>query len=296
MGEFSSVNWDQTWRKKIYSFGELFNDTNRKDAAPFLGVIETALVSSSEPQTEIINFIKSEVVYNFFEDIESKKKFFEDLKSKYPTNPEFHQTFSHLLEAQSELAYAVAEAKLAVRLDPNTVSLVRNAFNKEKRFYDLLLGKGDISGCEDVLRKMRDYKPYKTTTEFNNYIVVLEDRLSDHKIIEKKISGIDEIIKEKTDEERKKLIEVLGFFVAILGFVFLTTSLATNKDLNIHESLFLMLSMAIVLLIFSTSISYLFTRHKSTSFLDFLAHRKFWAIVMLVVALVLLVKYGQIVV
>jgi len=259
MGEYSSMEWNQGWREKVYEFGRIFEE---KDAAQFISLINGFLNKGDFQKNEAVQFIRSEIIWNYFT---SDKTYAADilrgLIKKYPCNPEFHHSYSHFLENKENYGSSVEEAFLAFKIEPNNQTFYENAFNKCKSCFDHLLLKGKTEEAGKIIGKMRDIVRLRKDIAFNNIIAVLGDRLVDHTIINKRVKEIPEIAQKIVDKSQGKLIEIMGFLVAILGFAFISINLAISS-LNFEEILLIMLGMGLILSFFATLISILFHSNK----------------------------------
>lgn len=259
IGDFSSANWAYNWRQKVYEFGSLFAI---KDAEKFFRIMNEETKSYNNKEKESIKFIESEIIWNFFpQGSEYIAKDFEELVSKYPHNPEFHNSYSHYLEQKGNLPKAISEARTALRMEENNVSFIENCFNKEKTWIDILLAERKFQEGRIAWQNMSSCKQFMDGGVFQNILVSIGDRIKDHEIIQKKIDDIPDIVKQNSESDRVRLIEVLGVFSAIIAFILVNTAIGRNFSVN--EALLLMLCMGIILIIFVISISYIFTSEKT---------------------------------
>jgi tetratricopeptide (TPR) repeat protein len=257
IGQYSSDTWKLEWRKAIYKLGKLFFS---KDATQFIYVLKNHLIQEVSNKEEV-EFIYSEILWNYFDaGTDYIGSTIKDLKNKYPTNPEFHHTYSHYLEKNGNFDVAINEAFLAYKIDQKNIEFKITYFNKCKHYFDVLLLKRDIEGAKKVLQLMRKVVPDPNIDHvFNNIIIGLSDRISDHELINQRINSIGEVAKEIVAKERGKLIEVLGFFSAILSFIFVNINIALSS-LPFKQILLLMVGMALILGFFALLISILFSK------------------------------------
>lgn len=254
IGPYSKTTWNRSWIKAVYSFGEQFKN---KDASDFINIINEYLKQKDLKNVEAVEFIFSEILWNWYEQSsEYISKLLKDLRKKYPTNPEFHNTYALYLWKHGNYSLSIDEFYLAYKIDPIFES---DYFNQCKKYLDILLEKGKINEAEIVLSKMRKViHNSEKQFVFNNILISLADRIRDHKVINKRIENIGEIAHKVIEKERGRLIEIIGFFVAILGFVFININFAINA-LNFKETVLLMAGMAIILSSFAVIISILFS-------------------------------------
>ena len=284
MGEYASAEWDKKWRARVYEFGRIFEE---KNAAQFISVINEFLNKGDSQKNEAIQFIRSEIVWNYFT---SDKTYAADilrgLIKKYPCNPEFHHSYSHFLENKENHSLSVEESFLAFKIESDNQTFYENAFNKCKNYFDRLLLKGKTEDAEKIIGKMREIVKLRKDIAFNNTIVVLKDRLADHIIINKRIKEIPEIAQKIVDKSQGKLIEIMGFLVAILGFAFISINLAISH-LNFNEILLIMLGMGLILSFFATLISILFHANK----ILYKDSRVWFLVILIVLFIIFICKY-----
>jgi tetratricopeptide (TPR) repeat protein len=281
MNSFSSERWDIDWRKKVYEFGILFK---KKKTGVFLDAVNKKLELVTEEKKEALEFIASEIIWNFFDsfgnDVEYFLKCIKELIKKYPTNPEFHHSYSHCLRMNGNYEFSIAEAKIAYAIEPANLIFYKTCFVRHKDYFDFLLSKNKFDKAEKFLEEIR-FIVKENDFVFNNMLVSFKDRIDDHRNINKKIGDVDMQIAKALNGERKRTIEILGVFVAIIGFIFVNINIAL-QNLKIKEILLLMFSMALILIIFATSISYIFSiGAPDRKFFSFLTNKKFWVIIIL---------------
>lgn len=281
-GNYLKSKWEIQWRKNIYKLGEIFNsNSSNKDASQFITIINKQL---DLEENEALHFIKAEISLNYYPQNSGYTiSYIKKLLKKYPSNPEFHHSYSKCLIDDQK---AISECKLALKIEPDNREFLLTSLNREKKYLDKLLLEGKILEAEKQIENMESFKLYEKEYVFNNIIVSLGDRINDHKIIDKKISGIDNLISTKSEEERKRLIEVLGIFVAILGFIFTNINIALQIS-DFKEMRLLMLEMAVIFLIFGISMSYIFQKDKKTFFKE----GKFWILIGLFGLIILGIKF-----
>lgn len=281
--------WNKDWIKSVYELGNVFSD---KDAGLILRVIEDVKSRSSEK--EVFDFIYSEIIWNFFEqNNEYIKNTFKEFLLKYPTNPEFHHSYSHYLENNKNYDQALFEAKTACRLDGDNILFQYNYLHKIKTYFNFLLEKGSLEKARTLLKEGKEFldsviKPGLGRWEFFSSLSSMEDRLHDYEAIDKKVKFFEKEIQNTIKIEQRVLIEILGIFSAIIAFI-LTNITIFVSSLTPREAMYLMIGLAIVLLIFVMSLSFLFgSRYRSANWKWYLGHPKLLVIVLLSVALFLM--------
>lgn len=150
----------------------------------------------------------------------------------------------------------------------------------------LLSSKNKLEKAKQVLKNMYEL-PLDPSRDFifHNIRISLSDRLNDHEIIDKRIEGINKIIHAAGERERKRLIEVLGIFTAILSFIFVNVNIAL-KSLAVQDTLTLMGGMALILVLFAIVMSLLFARKRDS----LVQELRFWIIVTLVLCFFVLYR------
>jgi len=263
IGAYEPTVWNKNWRVKVYNFGVLFKSN---DAGEFIKIINEAKNDIRKKDfVESLEFIYSEIMWNFFSPKEMENSCTADiLKSlvkKYQFNPEFHNSYSKFLSIKGNHNLAADESLVAFKLETDNNYFYSASFNMYKKYFDYSLKKNRTDEAEKALDKMRAIVKIRKSITYKNTIVFLRDRLNDHKIIDNKIGDIKEIanneVNKAINKERAKLIEMMGFFVAILGFVFIFINLSVSQ-LRFDEILLIMLGMALILSFFATLISILF--------------------------------------
>ncbi|MBI3337345.1 MAG: hypothetical protein HY005_01825 [Candidatus Staskawiczbacteria bacterium] len=288
IGKYQSTIWNENWRRKVYKFGELFKV---KDAGIFIDAIDNFLNSNKSKNVEAVEFIYSEIIWNYFAlGTVYISGILKKLIDKYKLNPEFRNSYAHFLEIKGNYDLSIEEALVALKIEPRNQDFYVSCFNKYKRYFDVLILKGKIVEAEKIIRGMEKILK-KEDVAFQNIIISLWDRLNDHKIINERINGIADIVRKATNKEQSKIIEIMGFFVAILGFVFISINLATN-NLKFQQVLLIMMGMAIILAFFATLVSILFNKSKLK---DIFSDFKFWLIIILLLLFfVVAFKYQEI--
>lgn len=277
IGKYDKEDWNINLRKKIYEFGRVFL---KKDGSRFIDMANKVLKIYPDDKTEIIEFIYSEIIWNFFEiKNEYIGDFFKKLIKKYQNNPEFHHSYANLLRKNGCYVEASQEARLALKIEGDNNVFRTTTFNIEKAYFNLLIEKRKIDRAREIIEKMSGLIR-EEDVHFNNMLVIMNDRLNDHIIIDKKIGNINILVANAISKERRRIMEILGIFVAILGFVFTNINIALT-NLGVRDILLLMLGMAIVLVDFMVAVSYLYpsTQNNSSHFLSFLGHKRFWALI-----------------
>jgi hypothetical protein len=273
IGSFNTVSWPQIWRKNVWAFGEQFKKLNPQE---FLQQTDNKLVSSKTTNREVLEFIRSEIAFNYLPDNECKKQI-EILIEKYPLNSEFRHTLGHYY-LQNENLKAIAEYKLALKIEPKNSVYLKSRFDAEHAFLNNLIAEGNyLIGQEYVKSVFAENFYMNSDSNYHNAFIDFQSRFSDHIIFQTKLEDLQEDFKTKMhselDSERRRIIEVLGFFSAIVAFILSTVSIG-NKYPFI-EAIYFILALGIILILFSVSLSTLFSSNKTILFKD----KKFWVLI-----------------
>lgn len=280
IGPFDPINWRQDWRRKVWKLGVEFKNLNPQQ---FLRHIDDKLALLTTTNKEVIEFIRSEIAFNFLPDNECKKQI-EKLIEKYTLNPEFRNTLGHFYGRENKSLLAIAEYKLALKIEPNNFAYIRNRFIKEHEYLNKLISEGKYTTGQAYIESVFSEKFYKeVSTFYHNAFVDLKLRIADHLIFQGKIKELEKEFKNKLQEElnseRKRIIEVLGFFSAIVAFILSTVSI--GKNFSFIEAVYFIVALGIILILFAVALSTLFSSTKTALFKD----KKFW---ILTVGLILL--------
>lgn len=285
LGRFSPQEWKGTWREEVYLFGEYFKTI---DPIDFLMVIKDTRNGLTKDQEEVLDFFKSEIKVNN-QPFEDCKMEINEIIQKYPYNPEFRHNLGHFFNAQGKLLEAIEQYEFALKRDNDCQIFLKNLFNCQYQYIEEYIDKEEYSKgltyCDQILNK----GTYNSSYVFKNLLVSLKERLKDYLTFESKIKNAEEAFKttvrNETEKERKRLIEILGFFSAIIAFIFSTVSIAQN--FKFEEALIFIVCLGLILLIFMISINILFSSERLKY-----SHPKLLILVLLMSSLILvLIKY-----
>lgn len=262
IGSFSIDNWKQNWREKVWKFGEQFKKLN---PSGFLNVIDNIIDSESITNREVLEFIRSEIIVNFLPDVECKKQI-QILIEKYPLNPEFRNTLGHYYCRENQLLEAIQEYKLAVKIDPKNNKYLQSRFHNEQNYIDKLIIEGEYQIGLNFLKKLLSEKEYLDSgTNLHKAFIDYQRRLNDHLHFQNKLQSLEEVFKQRMnnelESERKRIIEILGFFSAIMAFILSTVSIGEN--FTFIEAIYFIIGLGIILILFTISMSCLFSNKKA---------------------------------
>lgn len=284
IGKFNIENWNVDWRKRIWNFGELFNQQN---PILFLNIIDDKLNLLTTTNKEVLEFIRSEIIFSFLPDNECKKQL-EKLIETYSYNPEFRHTLGHYYKEEQNYLLAIEEYKLALKIEPANKDFLKHRFNAEWEYLNDILKKGEYQIGKDYVSSIFTEKVYfNGTMIFHNAFVDLNQRLEDHILFQKKLFSLENDFKEKMkselESERKRIIEILGFFSAIMAFILSTVSIGGNFSFS--EAIYFIITLGIILILFVSTLSTLFT----TSDKKTIKTKNFWILVIGLILMFLMI-------
>ncbi|HPS21187.1 MAG TPA: hypothetical protein PLO44_00020 [Candidatus Paceibacterota bacterium] len=163
-------------------------------------------------------------------------------------------------------------------------------FNSVKALFDEKLMKDDYENAKKELEKLEKFveenKIFDDLAIFNNTIVALEARLKDSEVFNKKVKRAE----ENMEKQQWKFIEIIGLFSAVIAFIITNIQIVSSVNLSEISIIRIMFCMACVLIIFSISLSYLFSTKRSKDFWSFLNNAKFLALVVLILLLLAIIN------
>lgn len=284
IGPFSIENWREDWRRKIWKFGEEFKKLNPSD---FLILIDNVLNSETVRNLEVIEFIRSEIIVNFLPDLECKKHLI-ILNEKYPLNPEFRNTLGHYYVKDKQLLLSIEQYKIATKMDPTNNSFINSRYKQEQTYLNDLIITGEYKTGKDHINKiLTENDPIFLRLDIRKTFTSYIRRLDDHLYFKDKLESIEKDFKEKMhnelENERKRIIEVLGFFSAIVAFILSTVSI--GKNFSFLEAIYFIIALGLILILFTVSLSVIFSPSKKQLFSD----KKFWILIILILTLLIFI-------
>jgi len=259
--KFTPTFWPQKWRRKVYEFGQLFIN---RDGGTYISSVKKYIGDGET--CEIAAFLYSEISWNHYDQIPEYLR--DDLRSfisEFPHNPEFHNTYGMFLVQNGSFDKSISEHKLAVLADTEYFVFINNYFLAVKQYFEHALYKKQPNLAQAILDDAETFFIEKGINkiriigwEMMTKLNALKDRLNDYLITEGLVDTFKREIENKIRSEQKTLIEVLGVFSAITAFILTNITIALSS-LSVTEALLLMLAMSLVLIIFSITISLLFS-------------------------------------
>ena len=289
IGEFSIDDWSIDWRNAVYVFGTLFKERSK---AAFLMEIQELKSSVSENNQEVLYFYICEIECNalFKKNNSYLKKFIGECINSFPINPEFHHSIGNIFYHEKNYSEAIKYYSIAQKLDPLNIVFVRSLFNVYYGYFDTLI---ENSEYEKGYRKVIDLLELGTFNGdkfYYNYIYGFKHRFRDYIQLNKKLEEaegkIDKKVSEETQKGQFKIIEILGFFTAIIAFIFSTISIGKNFKFN--EAIIFNISLGMNLAIFALIMSLFFSKDKP----KILDYRVLMLIVLTGCLILIVVKFG----
>lgn len=261
IGYFSSDTWNIQLRKELYKFGEFFEEKNPEKVFTLINDEITSSLNDSE--LEILEFIKTEVFINFFTEEESII-YLKEIIDKYKMNPEFRNTLSLLYKQKSDIKQAIKYAKQALKIEPNNNVWLDSLYQLEYGFGKKLIEEKKHDEANEFLKEIVNSNFYKKNrnSHYQNFFIFLRQRNDDQLLIESKLLEIDKSSKKEIEslfeKSRIKIIELLGFFTAIIAFIFGAITITVKTDLQ--SALVLITSFGLIMLIFILALSIVFIK------------------------------------
>lgn len=280
LGRFEPTIWNIRWRDEVYEFGLKFK---KRDPVEFLKIIHEEKKELHKDNQEVLDFFKSEIEINNQPHSDSIRIII-DLIKKYPYNPEFRHDLGHLLLRKGNILNAIEQYRFAIERDPNNKTFTKRLFNTQSLHIENLINNNEYQKALDYCKEIQRNEIYRTNYVYNNILISYKQRINDYIVFENKIQvankNFKELVKEETNNERKRLIEILGFFSAIIAFIFSTVSVSLN--FNYQESLSFIVCLGLSLLIFLVTLNILFSGERIRY-----SHPKFLILIILILTLIL---------
>ncbi len=277
IGRFTIADWNKQWRKEVYKFGTKFETINPID---FLNALTTAKIGKTKDQQEVLDFYYSEIEFNSLPDETCTQKL-QQLVSLYPYNPEFRHSFGHFYDRINDYKNSISQYEYALKKDKTNTDFLTSLFTTYQKYLETFIDdskyKEGLKLCEDIMEK----KTFWDDANYHNYLFSLKERFKDYVLLNEKIEQaevkIQEITARETQKGQIKIIEILGFFTAIIAFIFSTVSI--GKNFKFEEAIVFNISLGITLMTFVLMLNIFFSRKEM----------KIWDIkVLLLIILVLL--------
>jgi len=286
LGRFASNTWVHDWRASVYDLGTKFKKLNPID---FLNALTTEKTGKNKDEQEILDFYFSEIEFNTLPD-ESCTSKMRDLVVKYPYNPEFRHTFGHFYSRIKEYEKAIEQYKFAFDKDKTNKSFVDSLFFTYQRYLETLIDNSEYQKGLELCEQLTKDKIFWDKAIYHNYLFGLKERFKDYILLNEKIDNaeikIKEIISKETQKGQVKIIEILGFFTAIIAFIFSTVSI--GKNFKFEEAIIFNIALGLTLMSFVLMLNLIFSS-KTIKFTD----PKLLMLIVIIMSLLLIVtKFG----
>lgn len=254
LGRYNAVEWRDDFIYRIYEFGYKFKTV---DPTVFLGIIETELLTSNFDEKEILYFLKSEILSNF-DKLPKQESDLINLLNLYVTNAEFYHTLGHIKIEKKEFTEAIECYTKTTKINSNT-RFISPKFEAEVQYVDYLIELEKYDDAGKFIDERIDKKTYEDFT-FHNWFMLLRNRINDYKLLDKKAIKkeleLKQLLQDEFQSERRKVIELLGLFTAIIAFIFTTVSVA--KTFEYEQAINFTTCLGLVLIDFAITISIIF--------------------------------------
>lgn len=267
IGRYSVGDWPSVYTDRVYEFGGLFSTI---DPTVFLTSIENELLISNFAEREILFFFKSEILWNF-ENPLRQEQFLSDLLLQYVTNAEFLHSLGHLKIKKKLFLEGLEYYTQAVRINPKNNRFISTKYDTQIVYIEDLIENEKYDEARTVTDDIINSGVYKSENFIiHNWFVFLQKRIKDYNIQEekhlKKEMELRNIISTELLSERKRTIELLGLFTAIIAFIFTTVSVA--KTFSYEQAINFTVCLGLVLIEFAVTISIMFHDNKTPFYTD----------------------------
>lgn len=226
IGNFSVENWNLEWRKRIYLFWELFA---LKNPDSFIGIIKEQMDLSSESEKEVLLFIKSEIIWNYFSPLESHiKDEFKNCTKIYPFNPEFFHSYSHVLMKFKNYDESLKILEHTIRLEETNTIFKETFFHYSVQISNHYLEKNDFENAKKFLKKPDSIRWINFVQQ--NLLYSMKSRIEDNERIHDRINKIFDNLEKRKDDIQWRLIEILGIFSSILALILINSTILTKVE------------------------------------------------------------------
>lgn len=286
IGHYNKTNWDIDWRECVYKFGTKFKELDPFD---FLNALNEAKKELDKDKQEVLDFYYSEIDYNFLPAGTCKTKI-ESFIEKYPYNPEFRHGLGHFLRDKGNYQEAIEQYNFALNKDKDNDIFLNSLINTYSSYFEILIENSEYQKGLEICEDLISQKIFWEIPIYHSIIVNSKNRFKDYISINKKIQeaekSIKEIVAKETQKGQFKIIEVLGFFSAIIAFIFSTISIGKNFEFN--EAIIFNITLGITLLIFAVVMK-LFFSEKDIKLFDY----RISILIFLIVCLLgIIIKFG----
>lgn len=286
IGRFSVEIWNSDWRNTVYNFGTKFKNI---DPIDFLKVITSAKQNIDKDKQEVLDFYYSEIDANSLPE-ETCSKRMEAFVTKYPYNPEFRHTFGHFFKNRKEYEKSIEQYKFALKKDKKNETFITSLFGSYYEYFESFIDKSEYEKGLKICINLLEEKIFQDNFVYQNYLISIKERFKDYILLNQKILNaeikIEKIISKEIISGQHRIIEILGFFTAIIAFIFSTITI--GKNFNFNDAIIFNISLGITLIIFVLLVSLLFSK-KQVKLLDY---RIILILLMIISLLLIILKFG----
>jgi tetratricopeptide (TPR) repeat protein len=255
IGRYSIIDWPSQFLNRVYEFGNKFKII---DPTLFLTALENEINISSFAEKEILYFLKSEILWNFESHLK-QENFLIGLVNQYITNAELLHNLGHIKLEKELYIEAIENYSQAIRIN-STNTFLDSKWQAEVKYVEHLIEIEKYDTAENLINDCLNSKIYQSNFIQQNWLVFLANRIKDYKLQDIKFQKKEiELIKLMNDEfqsERRKVIELLGLFTAIIAFIFTNVSVAKNFEYT--QAINFTTCLGLVLIDFAITISIIF--------------------------------------
>jgi len=253
LGSYTSNDWQARWCKQVYTLGVKISKFN---PLLFLNEFPALISNSTLEQTEVLEFIKSEIEFNLMPPAEVIL-ILKRLRGRYPLNPEFVHSLGIIGRDINNLDSLKEKHEYflqALKMNEANEKFIEDYVNSEMWIVGALLSE---DGFEEATKRANDLYTDTRFVSFKIPVWGLLKRIEDYIAINKKMEMISTKAEETISKERVKLIEILGFFSAIMALIFSTV---VSKPESSIDSFKFLIALGVMLNLFLLSMSYIFQK------------------------------------
>ncbi len=281
IGPFDLSVWHEEWRSSIRRLGEVIRDPGR-----YLNAISQKKLNGPSAGNEALEFIRSSIEINHLPPAEGRIRV-EQLAREYPFNPEFRFMLARTLAEEGNYTESLNELKNALKSDPENDLFRETRINTEMKYLDSLIDSGNYESARDHVQALSSEPGFGNMKGAGSRLADYSRRIKDYSFMGNKIKELEAGFREKMhselDHERRRLIELFGFFAAIVAFLLSTVSIGEN--FSFAEALYFLIALGLILILFVTAIFTLASPDRKVLVRDL----KFWILVSGLVILFLLI-------
>jgi hypothetical protein len=159
---------------------------------------------------------------------------------------------------------AIEQYGYALDKDKKNNHFETSLYNTYIKHLNNLLSDSKYNEGTEIINKLLKDNTFRKEPHYHNYLISYNERFKDQIAFDQKLKdaekSINEIVKQETQKGQNRIIEILGFFSAIMAFIFSTISI--GKNFKFEEAIIFNISLGLTLLIFVLIINLLFSNKK----------------------------------